>query len=111
MSDNPRDWLRNGDTFAKAGNPTAAVSEYVAYATWADAEGFALKAAAVYKQVLVLAPTRRDVRRRLAESFVVLGLVNEAVGDLAVVAAEAKAAGDDHGWAEALARRDALESR
>jgi hypothetical protein len=56
-NDAARECLRRGDAFARAGDIRAAVAEYIAFATWAEGEGFDLKAVAVHKQVLTLAPS------------------------------------------------------
>jgi len=92
--DEIRDCLRRADMFAKEGNIPSAVEDYLAFATWAQTAGAHLKAVAVYRQVLDLAPSRRDVRRRLVEGYVALGLVDDARVELERILADAREAGD-----------------
>jgi hypothetical protein len=66
--------------------------------------GFHLKSVAMHKQVLALDPARRDVRRRLAEGYIALGLLDDGRAELACVATEARIAGDEPGNKEALSR-------
>jgi len=106
--DDPRAWLRQGDAAVRAGNIDEAVRAYLAYAAWAEDTGFTLKATAVYRQVLSIAPARRDVRRRLVEAFATLGLLADARDQLDIVATEALEAGDVAAHAEAIARRATL---
>ncbi len=102
--DAAREYLRRGDAFAKTGDVAAAIGEYLAFATWAESAGFDLKAVAVHKQVLNLAPERRDIRRRLAEGYIALGLLDDARSELERIANEARFAGDQAAHDDALTR-------
>lgn len=105
----PRACLRRGDAFAKAGDVHAAVREYLVYATFAERTGLTLKAVAVFRQVVQLAPQRRDVRRRLAEGFIALGLVADARAELERVVKDSAREGDFAARDEALERLRALD--
>ncbi len=50
--DAARECLTRGDALMKAGAVAAAIDEYLAFAGWAEAAGFTLKAVAVRKRVL-----------------------------------------------------------
>lgn len=105
-----KDFLRRGDSFAKAGDLASAVREYRAYCEHVGRHGAggaappALRLVAVRKQVLGMVPERRDVRRTLAENYVQLGLLDEARGELRRLADEWERGGDDVARDEVLKR-------
>ena len=76
MSD-PRDWIKAGDQHAKQGKAAAAIEAYAAAAQHFVDNGFYLKALAVYKQMLVLDPTRADLRAELRELELRLGIAGD----------------------------------
>ncbi len=108
--DHEREHLRRGDAFVKVGDTHSAVKEYLSYCEYLEHHPPAatLKVAAVRKQVLMLLPDRRDVRRSLAENYVQLGLVDEARTELRRLISEWEAAGNQAARAEVLARLEKL---
>jgi tetratricopeptide (TPR) repeat protein len=96
--------LKVGELHQKRGeNSQAAVSLRKVAESYA-ADGFFLKAAAVYKQVLKLNPALLDVNFRLAELYQQLGLMSDATQQFQLVAAAHERQGN-HGAALEVFRR------
>jgi hypothetical protein len=114
-ADDGRELLRRGDAFAKAGDITSVAREYLAYCEHVERYGGpgaappALRLIAVRRQVLSMMPERRDVRRTLAESYVQLGLLDDAREALRQLASEWEAADDLDQRDEVLARLQELQ--
>jgi hypothetical protein len=67
---NPREWLALADEHVKDGSTNEAIEAYRKVAAYYRQQDFPLKAYALCKQILVLDPTRDDIRaeqRELAE--------------------------------------------
>lgn len=75
-----------GDLQARDGQIDAAVSTYNEVADHYVAQGFFLKAVAVYKQLLRIAPDKLEARLRLADLYIQLSLVRDALANYQVVA-------------------------
>jgi hypothetical protein len=81
-----RDRLMLADRLARGGLIAESVVEYVAVADWYSAQGFGLKAIAVYRMVISMvkehAPTlfeaHADLWDKLAAGYRALGLLDEA---------------------------------
>ncbi|HEY5920407.1 MAG TPA: hypothetical protein VIV11_01995 [Kofleriaceae bacterium] len=69
-----RGWLALGDEHTKRGAPADAVHAYREAAVLYQREGMYLKAIALYKQILVIAPSDSDAAKQLADLHRVLGL-------------------------------------
>ncbi|MGB3053124.1 MAG: tetratricopeptide repeat protein, partial [Polyangiales bacterium] len=74
-----RSLLKIGDLYVRAGNRGTAIETYEIVATHYAAQGFFLKAIAVYKQILKLDPSRLDAQVRLGEMYEQLQLVSDAM--------------------------------
>ncbi len=74
-----RSLLKIGDLHVRAGNRGTAIETYETVATHYAAQGFFLKAIAVYKQILKLDPSRLDAQVRLGEMYEQLQLVSDAM--------------------------------
>lgn len=74
-----RSLLKIGDLHVRAGNRGTAIKTYELVATHYAAQGFFLKAIAVYKQILKLDPSRLDAQVRLGEMYEQLQLVSDAM--------------------------------
>ena len=74
-----RSLLKIGDLHVRAGNRGTAIETYEIVATHYAAQGFFLKAIAVYKQILKLDPSRLDAQVRLGEMYEQLQLVSDAM--------------------------------
>ncbi len=74
-----RSLLKIGDLHVRAGNRGTAIKTYEIVATHYAAQGFFLKAIAVYKQILKLDPSRLDAQVRLGEMYEQLQLVSDAM--------------------------------
>ncbi len=74
-----RSLLKIGDLHVRAGNRRAAIQTYETVANHYAAQGFFLKAIAVYKQILKLDPSRLDAQVRLGEMYEHLQLVSDAM--------------------------------
>lgn len=77
-----RPWLRLGDLYLRTGDRKAARECYERVARVFVEDGIPLKAAAVYKQILKLEPDDIPAHVALADSYLKLGLVNEATSSL-----------------------------
>ncbi|NNE18797.1 MAG: tetratricopeptide repeat protein, partial [Myxococcales bacterium] len=74
-----RSLLKIGDLHVRAGNRGTAIETYEIVATHYAAQGFFLKAIAVYKQIMKLDPSRLDAQVRLGEMYEQLQLVSDAM--------------------------------
>ncbi len=74
-----RSLLKIGDLQVRAGNRPGAIATYEEVANHYAAQGFFLKAIAVYKQILKLDPSRLDAQVRLGEMYEHLQLVSDAM--------------------------------
>jgi tetratricopeptide (TPR) repeat protein len=81
LADNPNDintLNRIGDLYARIQRIDEAVDFFTQIAEQYTAEGFFVKAIAIYKKIIKLDPTRLEVYEQLAELYHKQGLVNEA---------------------------------
>lgn len=81
LAENPNDintLNRIGDLYARINRIDEAVDFFFQIADRYTAEGFFVKAIAIYKKIIKLDPTRLDVYEKLAELYHRQGLVNEA---------------------------------
>ena len=88
LKDDPSDVrtrLKIGDLFIRQGNQSEATRAYAEAAEYYQAEGFYLKAVAVYKQLIKLDPACTAFNLRLAELYHELGLPADAMAQYAVV--------------------------
>lgn len=83
-----RTWLKIGDLYAKKGANKEAIEAYAKVAEQYSAQGFYLKAVAVYKQILKLDPSRLEIQVKLGEAYEKLQLVGEALATYEQVAAQ-----------------------
>ncbi len=112
LEKDPRDvrsLLKIGELQQKKGDNDAAASTLLDVAKTYATDGFFLKAVAVYKQVLKLAPARVDVILRLAELYQQLGLMSDAMGQLQAAAAHYEKSGDPRESAEIVRRIISME--
>lgn len=99
-----------GETQQKFGDARGAVESYRQTAAQHAANGFLLKAAAVYKRILALEPRNIDVHIQLAEVYQQLGLVSEAMSFFYGVARILQEHQDSVGYLDILRRMADLES-
>lgn len=93
-----RTLLKIGDLHVRHQDNVAAVKTYIQVARTYQAQGFSLKAVAVYKQVVHLEPGNSQVVAELAALYEQLSLVSDAVAQLHHLLALHKGA---QAWAEA----------
>lgn len=84
--DDVRTLQKVGDLQARDGQTEAAVETYNEVADHYVAQGFFLKAVAVYKQLLRIAPGKLEARLRLADLYVQLSLIRDALANYQQVA-------------------------
>ena len=97
VSEDPNDvrtWLKIGDLYTRKGSRREACDTYSRVARTYAAQGFFLKAVAVYKQILKLDPSRLDVQVALAEMYEHLQLVSDALNTYEQVAVAYARSGD-----------------
>jgi tetratricopeptide (TPR) repeat protein len=75
----PRVLLREGDALVKRGDVHGAIACFERVAEHYRAQGFILKAIAIYKQIVALDPERHEIAFALVEGYAALGLKGEAV--------------------------------
>ncbi len=75
-----------GDLYARFGKVSEAIEQYLKLGELFRADGLAVKAIAVYKKIVKLAPTRNDVLLACADLYEEQGLTGEAKIQLAAVA-------------------------
>ena len=74
-----RSLLKIGDLYVRKGDRASAIETYESVAGHYSAQGFFLKAIAVYKQILKLDPSRLDAQVRLGEMYEQLQLISDAM--------------------------------
>jgi tetratricopeptide (TPR) repeat protein len=74
-----RSLLKIGDLYVRKGDRGSAIETYQQVADHYAAQGFFLKAIAVFKQILKLDPSRLDAQVRLGEMYEQLQLVSDAL--------------------------------
>ncbi len=97
LDEDPRDirvLLKIGELYQKRGDNKEAAATLLRVAEAYSADGFFLKAAAVFKQVLKLNPALLDVNLKLAELYQQLGLMNDAMQQYQLVATGYEKAGN-----------------
>ena len=112
LADDPKDvrfLLKIGELQQKKGDQRAAAETFGRVADAYGEQGFFLKAVAVYKQMLKLAPDDLRVNERLAALYQQLGLLSEAMAQLNVISAAAERTGDDAKLLEVLRRMTDLD--
>jgi tetratricopeptide (TPR) repeat protein len=87
--------LKIGDLQVRKGAKEDAVATYSRVAAGYDQQGFFLKAIAVYKQILSIDPTLTELYSKLADLYVKLGLLPEALANLDALAGRYARAGQD----------------
>jgi hypothetical protein len=75
---NPRDWIKEGDEHVQQGSTDAAIEAYQKAAAYYREQDFPLKAYALCKQMLVIDPTRADIRAQQIELAKHLGIDPDA---------------------------------
>ncbi len=101
--------LKVGELQQKKGDNAAAAETFSRVADAYGEQGFFLKAVAVYKQMMKLAPDDVRVNERLAALYQQLGILSDAMGQLQLVAAAAEKAGDQRKLLDVLRRMVELE--
>ncbi|MEM8606258.1 MAG: tetratricopeptide repeat protein [Myxococcota bacterium] len=89
-----RSLLKIGDLYVRKGDRGSAIETYEKVAEHYAAQGFFLKAIAVYKQILKLDPSQLDVQVRLGEMYEQLQLISDAMSVFEDVANGFMRAGD-----------------
>jgi len=74
-----RSLLKIGDLYVRKGDRGSAIETYQSVADHYAAQGFFLKAIAVYKQILKLDPSRLDAQVQLGEMYEQLQLISDAM--------------------------------
>ena len=112
LQDDPKDvrvLLKVGELHQKKGDNASAAETFNRVADAYGEQGFFLKAVAVYKQIIKLAPDDTRVNERLASLYQQLGLMSDAMGQLQMVAAACEKAGDGVRLLEVLRRMVELD--
>lgn len=87
--------LKIGDLQFRMGAREDAVATYSKVARGYEEQGFALKAIAVYKQILSIDPNLIELHKKLADLYVQLGLIPDALVNLEALAARYARSGSD----------------
>jgi len=87
--------LKIGDLQIRKGDKSDAIATYTRVAGGYDQQGLFLKAVAVYKQILSIDPNLTDLYTRLADLYVKLNLVPDALAHLDALAVRYARAGQD----------------
>ncbi|MCX7770692.1 MAG: tetratricopeptide repeat protein [Proteobacteria bacterium] len=85
----PKDYkLRQklGDIYLRVGKKKEAIEQFQLVAEGYVKEGFALKAMAIYRQILRIEPTKYDIYEKLAELYKKQGLLADAITNLRILA-------------------------
>ncbi|MEO5896253.1 MAG: tetratricopeptide repeat protein [Vicinamibacterales bacterium] len=112
VEDQPHDWNTAntlGDLYVRASQPDRAVAVYERIADHLLAEGFAPKAAGVFKKILKVAPTDDKAHLQLAQISARQGLLAEARSYLNAVLTRCQGRGDTAGVDEVLVRLGGLD--
>jgi tetratricopeptide (TPR) repeat protein len=89
-----RSLLKIGDLHVRKGDRGSAIETYETVAGHYSAQGFFLKAIAVYKQILKLDPSRLDAQVKLGEMYEQLQLISDAMSVFEDVSSGFMRAGD-----------------
>lgn len=112
VEDQPHDWNTAnmlGDLYIRASQADRAVAVYQRIADHLLAEGFAPKAAAIFKKILKVAPADENAQLQLAQISARQGLLAEARAYLNAVLARRQARGDTSGADAILVRLGSLD--
>jgi tetratricopeptide (TPR) repeat protein len=112
LSEDPKDvrvLLKVGELHQKRGDDPSAAVTFNRVAEAYTEQGFFLKAIAVYKQMIKLAPDDPRVNERLASLYQQLGIMSDAMAQLQLVAAAAEKAGDQPKLLDVLQRMTEIE--
>ncbi|HSB21080.1 MAG TPA: tetratricopeptide repeat protein, partial [Anaeromyxobacteraceae bacterium] len=112
LSEDPKDvrvLLKVGELHQKRGDDPSAAATFNRVAEAYTEQGFFLKAIAVYKQMIKLAPDDPRVNERLASLYQQLGIMSDAMAQLQLVAAAAEKAGDQPKLLDVLQRMIEIE--
>jgi pilus assembly protein FimV len=101
--------LKVGELYQKKGDEKLAADAFTRVAETYAEQGFFLKAVAVYKQIVKLAPEDVRVNERLAALYQQLGLMSDAMGQLQFMAAAHEKAGDTGRLTDVLQRMVELD--
>ena len=101
--------LKVGELYQKKGDERLAADAFTRVAETYAEQGFFLKAVAVYKQIVKLAPDDVRVNERLAGLYQQLGLMSDAMGQLQHMAAAHEKAGDAGRLTDVLQRMVELD--
>ena len=107
LKEDPRDvriLLKVGELQQKKGDVATAARTLLQVAETYSSDGFFLKAVAVFKQVLKLDPGQTDIHLKLAELYQQLGLMQDALAQYGLVAANHEKAGNVAAAIEAIRR-------
>ncbi|MBI5068481.1 MAG: tetratricopeptide repeat protein [Deltaproteobacteria bacterium] len=112
LAEDPKDvraLLKVGELHQKRGDEAAAAATFGRVAEAYSEQGFFLKAIAVYKQMMKLAPEDVRVNERLAALYQQLGIMSDAMAQLQLVAAAAEKQGDQTKLFDVLGRMAEIE--
>jgi tetratricopeptide (TPR) repeat protein len=112
LTEDPKDvrvLLKVGELHQKRGDDASAAATFNRVAEAYTEQGFFLKAIAVYKQMMKLAPDDPRVNERLASLYQQLGIMSDAMAQLQLVAAAAEKAGDQAKLLDVLQRMIEIE--
>ena len=101
--------LKVGELQQKKGDSASAAETFSRVADAYSEQGFFLKAVAVYKQMMKLAPEDVRVNERLAGLYQQLGILSDAMAQMQLVAAAAERSGDDAKQLDVLRRMAELD--
>jgi pentatricopeptide repeat protein len=101
--------LKVGELQQKKGDSASAAETFSKVADAYSEQGFFLKAVAVYKQMMKLAPDDVRVNERLASLYQQLGILSDAMAQLQLVATAAEKAGDEAKQLDVLRRMVELD--
>jgi tetratricopeptide (TPR) repeat protein len=101
--------LKVGELYQKKGDERLAADAFTRVAETYAEQGFFLKAVAVYKQIVKLAPDDVRVNERLAGLYQQLGLMSDAMGQLQFMASAYEKAGDAGKLTDVLKRMVELD--
>ena len=112
LAEDPKDvrvLLKVGELYQKKGDEKLAADAFTRVAETYAEQGFFLKAVAVYKQIVKIAPDDVRVNERLAGLYQQLGLMSDAMGQLQFMATAHEKAGDLAKLTEVLQRMVELD--
>ncbi len=112
VSDQPRDWNTAnvlGDLYVRVGQADKAVEQFIRIADGLNQDGFAQKAAALYKKILKLKPDHEHALLQAAEIAAGQGLLADARTYLNAAAERRRGRGDKRGAAEVAIRLGSLD--